>query len=65
MMGNIQKHLLKQINANPDDFDIKGNKYLILAEISNLLNKTDDSGKYYDSALVALNFELSQRYIMP
>jgi tetratricopeptide (TPR) repeat protein len=42
------------------DFTTKGNKYLYLANIYNLLNKSGVAEKYYDSAMVILDLELSK-----
>lgn len=46
--------------SNFEDFDIGGKKYLNLATISSLMNKTQDAEMYYDSALVVLDLELSK-----
>jgi len=53
------KALVEADKSKPEDFDIRGKKYLNLGKISNLLNKTENAGKYYDSALVVLDGELS------
>jgi tetratricopeptide (TPR) repeat protein len=47
------------------DFLVKGNKYLFLANIYDLLNNPEVAGKYYDSALVALNLELKDNNTSP
>jgi tetratricopeptide (TPR) repeat protein len=51
--------LSEAAKAGQDDFTIKGIRYIHLANISSLLNKTEDAGKYYDSALVDLNLDLT------
>jgi tetratricopeptide (TPR) repeat protein len=45
--------------TGPEDFIIKGNKYLYLAGISSLLNNPKNAGKYYDAALAVLDIDLS------
>jgi tetratricopeptide (TPR) repeat protein len=52
--------LIEAEKSNPDDFDISGKKYLNLGKICNLLNQTENAEKYYDSALVFLDRELSK-----
>jgi tetratricopeptide (TPR) repeat protein len=47
-------------NSSQDDFVIKGNKYLYLAKISNLLNNKVNAEKYYDAALAVLNLDVSR-----
>ena len=46
--------------TGPEDFNIKGNKYLYLAWISSLLNNPKNAGKYYDAALAVLDIDLSR-----
>jgi tetratricopeptide (TPR) repeat protein len=43
------------VRSSPNDFSIKGERYLCLANICNLMNKKEDAVKYYDSALVDFN----------
>jgi serine/threonine-protein kinase len=47
------------VKSDPADFTVKGHRYIYLANISSLLNKPADAVKYYDSALVDLNLELT------
>jgi tetratricopeptide (TPR) repeat protein len=41
------------------DFTSKADRYIDLGEITSLMNKEDEAGKYYDSARVVLNAELA------
>jgi tetratricopeptide (TPR) repeat protein len=57
--GKYSDAFAESFNSDPKDFASKGDRYLNLAGICSLMNKKDVADKYYDSALVALNTDLS------
>jgi len=46
--------------TGPEDFNIRGNKYLYLAWISSLMNNQVDASNYYDASLAILEINLSK-----
>jgi tetratricopeptide (TPR) repeat protein/TolB-like protein len=57
--GKYSEAFAEAIKSDPDDFGVRGERYLCLANICSLLNKKEDALKYYDSALVDLNNEMT------
>jgi tetratricopeptide (TPR) repeat protein len=57
--GNYSDAFNKAEKTGPEDFKIKGSKYLYQAMISSLLNNPINTEKYYDAALAVLNIDLS------
>lgn len=57
--GKYSEAFTEAKKATRNDFTSKSTRYIDLGEISSLMNKSDDAGKYYDSALVTLNLELA------
>jgi len=53
--GNYSEAFAEAIRSGPNDFSIRGERYLYLANICSLSNKKEDAVRYYDSALVDLN----------
>ena len=58
--GDYSEALNKAEQSSSEDFALNGTRFIYLAEISSLLNKSDDARKYYDSALVILTHELNK-----
>ena len=57
--GKYSEAFSVAFKSSPDDFVPGGIRYIYLAKISNLLNKKVDAERYYDSALVDLNLDLT------
>jgi tetratricopeptide (TPR) repeat protein len=55
---NYADALVEAEKSTRADYDYKGNKYLFLGEINELMNNLKNAGIYYDSALVSFKNEL-------
>jgi tetratricopeptide (TPR) repeat protein len=53
--GKYSEAFAEAIRSGPNDFSIKGERYLCLANICNMSDKKEDAARYYDSALVDFN----------
>ena len=50
------------LRSNLTDYSIKGNKYLYLAQMCNLLNDNKSSSNYIDSSIVRFNVDMAADY---
>lgn len=56
---NYQDAFTKATNASPADFNIKGARFMYLANISDLMGENADADKYYELILKDLNEQLN------
>lgn len=56
--GKYSDAFKKATNGKPRDFDVKGERYVYLGNISMLLGNEADAQKYFNAALKKLNLEL-------
>lgn len=59
--GKYPEGFTEAIKSSPEDFYSKGDRFLSLATLCSLMNRTGEAGIYYDSAIVALNTDLANK----